>query len=284
VSPPPAPNSPDVGPDSGVDPDPAWTVHRRSGSAADLHGLDLLGTTTGDPTKDASPGLSRGIWLLDPSAPAVVLGSAQRFGPAASAGETHPLAGSDDTAVVVRRSGGGAVVLEPGATLWVDVVVPRHDPLWDDDVSTSSHWLGRAWVAALATVGIDAGMHTGPADQHPLARAACFAGLGPGEVTSHGRKLVGISQRRTRAGARFQCVAYTAPPPVDALLAALGDAVDADELALVLAGRTGWVPVDPGVLADALCHAIIAPGRSRSPSSPSLASPPAVSQAVECEQ
>ncbi|HEX2382259.1 MAG TPA: hypothetical protein VHI95_06460, partial [Acidimicrobiales bacterium] len=37
---------------------------------------------------------------------------------------------------------------------------------------------------------------------------ACFAGLGPGEVTIGGRKAVGISQRRTRAGARFQCVAY----------------------------------------------------------------------------
>jgi lipoate-protein ligase A len=36
----------------------------------------------------------------------------------------------------------------------------------------------------------------------------CFAGLGPGEVTVGGRKVVGISQRRTRDAARFQCVAY----------------------------------------------------------------------------
>ena len=33
----------------------------------------------------------------------------------------------------------------------------------------------------------------------------CFAGLGPGEVTVAGAKALGISQRRTRAGARFQC-------------------------------------------------------------------------------
>ncbi len=33
----------------------------------------------------------------------------------------------------------------------------------------------------------------------------CFAGLGRGEVTVAGRKVVGISQRRTRDGARFQC-------------------------------------------------------------------------------
>jgi lipoate-protein ligase A len=36
----------------------------------------------------------------------------------------------------------------------------------------------------------------------------CFAGLGPGEVSAGGRKLVGISQRRTRAAARFQCAVH----------------------------------------------------------------------------
>jgi lipoate-protein ligase A len=35
----------------------------------------------------------------------------------------------------------------------------------------------------------------------------CFAGLGPGEVLVDGRKVVGLSQRRTRAGARFHCAA-----------------------------------------------------------------------------
>jgi lipoate-protein ligase A len=35
----------------------------------------------------------------------------------------------------------------------------------------------------------------------------CFAGLGPGEVSVNGRKVVGISQRRSRQGARFQCAA-----------------------------------------------------------------------------
>lgn len=39
----------------------------------------------------------------------------------------------------------------------------------------------------------------------PLATVVCFAGLAPGEVTVDGAKVVGISQRRTRAGARFQC-------------------------------------------------------------------------------
>ena len=38
-----------------------------------------------------------------------------------------------------------------------------------------------------------------------LGPVVCFAGTGPGEVLVAGRKVVGISQRRTRAGARFQC-------------------------------------------------------------------------------
>ena len=36
----------------------------------------------------------------------------------------------------------------------------------------------------------------------------CFAGRGPGEVFVDARKAVGISQRRTRDGARFQCAIH----------------------------------------------------------------------------
>ena len=38
-----------------------------------------------------------------------------------------------------------------------------------------------------------------------LSPVVCFAGLAAGEVTVGGAKVVGISQRRTRAGGRFQC-------------------------------------------------------------------------------
>jgi hypothetical protein len=39
----------------------------------------------------------------------------------------------------------------------------------------------------------------------PWSARVCFAGLGPGEVVLKGRKVVGMSQRRTRHGALFQC-------------------------------------------------------------------------------
>lgn len=241
-----------------------WEIHHRTGTATHLHGLDLLGVaTTGTATNtgtDAGIGgvglpatLSRSVWFLEPTAPAVALGSAQRF-----AGAGIPVHGTE---VMVRRSGGGAVMLEPGVSLWIDVVLPRHDPLWDDDVSRSAHWLGQAWVQALASLGVGAAVHDGPTDRHALARAACFAGLGAGEVVHGGRKLVGISQRRTRDGARFQCVAYTASPNTDLLVDVLtdvvGDGLTTADLSEVLANTTGVIPLESWVLADAVCCAIM---------------------------
>ena len=46
------------------------------------------------------------------------------------------------------------------------------------------------------------------------SKLVCFAGLGPGEVTVAGAKVVGMGQRRTRAGALFQCAALLEWAPV----------------------------------------------------------------------
>jgi lipoate-protein ligase A len=133
------------------------------------------------------------VWVFEVDRPALVLGSRQ------------PLIEATDVEVVRRRSGGGAVYLEPSGTLWVDVVVPRGDELWDDDVSRATYWLGETWAAA---IGGRAAVHRGPMVRTEWSDLVCFAGLGPGEVTVDGLKVVGISQRRTRDAARFQCVAY----------------------------------------------------------------------------
>jgi lipoate-protein ligase A len=46
----------------------------------------------------------------------------------------------------------------------------------------------------------------GPLQHRPWSALACFAGVGPGEVLDgSGAKVVGISQRRSRYGALFQC-------------------------------------------------------------------------------
>lgn len=236
------------------DPASNWEVHRCHGTAAELHGLDLVEVT----------GVARSLWRMEVTGPAVVLGSVQAGGinwVSDDARDTEPSQHGDVGArlpevpeVAVRRSGGGAVRLEPKNGLWLDVVIPRSDPLWVDDVSHSALWLGQAWKQALETLGVDSRVHDGPADRHHHARAACFAGVGPGEVISGNRKLVGIAQRRTRQGARLQCVAYSQPPEIADLVAVVGG----DEaLGEHLRATTGVVEAAPDVLFAAVRHAIM---------------------------
>jgi hypothetical protein len=86
----------------------------------------------------------------------------------------------------------------------MDFWVPRGDPLWDDDVVLSTRWLGKLWVRALGLLGVEGlQVHEGRSVETEWSGSVCFAGLGPGEVSVAGAKLVGICQRRTRAGARF---------------------------------------------------------------------------------
>jgi lipoate---protein ligase len=161
-----------------------WRIHRAAGSADQLHARPL-------PDR-----IERAVHVLDVDRPALVLGSTQRDD--VVDGAACEAAGVD---VVRRRSGGGAVLLDPGAVLWVDVEVPRDDPLWDDDVGRAAWWVGELFAAALGAGDV----HRGALVRGALGELVCFAGLGPGEVTIGGAKVVGISQRRTRVGARFQC-------------------------------------------------------------------------------
>ncbi len=186
-------------------------VEQVSGSAADLHARALPPRAT--------------MWHFSVTRPAVVLGSTQRDDVV-----DHELAAARGVDVARRRSGGGAVWLAPGGTLWVDVVLPRDDPRWDDDVSRSALWLGEAWSQVIRDVtGASAEVHRGAMVCTALSTKACFAGVGPGEVSIGHRKVAGISQRRTRAAARFQCVAYERwdPAPLAELLHLPADAAAA---------------------------------------------------------
>lgn len=179
---------------------------------------------------------ARAAWVFEPTAPALVLGSTQSL---------DVVRADADVEVVTRRSGGGAVLVVPGDVLWVDVIVPAGDELWDDDVGRSFGWLGATWQAALAEVGVATTAHEGALVRTRWSDLVCFAGLGPGELRNEaGEKVVGLSQRRTREVARFQCAVLGAWDP-DALLDLL--ALSADEQAVA---RGELRAVAAGVAAD----------------------------------
>jgi lipoate-protein ligase A len=165
-------------------------VERRTGSAGEFHAA---------PIPDRLP--SAVAWVFELDRPALVLGSGQRE-EVADARATR----AAGTEVVRRHSGGGAVLLNPRRCSWIDVLLPRHDPRWSDDVGTSAHWLGDTWASALRDLGVDAAVHRGALQKTTWGPLVCFGAVGPGEVIVGARKVVGISQRRTRIGARFQCL------------------------------------------------------------------------------
>ena len=174
---------------------PAAIITKR-GSAAELHALE-------PPVSD-----SRELWVLDATRPAVVLGSSQS--------EPDGLAvwaearGLD---VARRRSGGGAVLVDPAQTIWLDLLLPAADSAHHDDLGAMFCAVGDVIATTLRSCGLDehgpVTVHRtrpGPEerDRDSLARRICFAGLGWGEVLIGPHKAVGLSQRRTRWGARVQ--------------------------------------------------------------------------------
>ncbi|MDY7101378.1 MAG: hypothetical protein S0880_09340 [Actinomycetota bacterium] len=163
-----------------------WIVEHVHGPAGELHHRA--------PPTDGR----RHAWFAHPTRPALVLGSTEPDDHVDAAALAS--AGTD---LVRRRSGGGAVLVDDDL-VWVDVLIGRDDPLWDDDVGRATHWVGRAWAEVLADLGVVAEVHTGGLDRGAWGDRFCFAGLGAGEVTVGGRKVVGISQRRTRSVARLQ--------------------------------------------------------------------------------
>jgi len=189
----------------------SYAVRSFSGSASSFHARTL----------DVDPAPE--VWAFAVDRAALVLGSTQR--PDVVDDAACAAAGVE---VVRRRSGGGLVLLEPGAAVWFDVVVPAaalRDAGVGDDVGASMRWLGRHVVTALGDLGVDGvDVHRGGMDAcSSWCPLVCFAGIGPGEVLRDHVKLVGLSQRRTRAGARFQCAVHVTWSP--------------DHLTPLLAGR-----------------------------------------------
>jgi lipoate-protein ligase A len=175
--------------------DSSWKLYTELVSAGEQHGRDLVA--------------ERSVWDVRITRKAIVLGSRQDESLLNS-----ELCSRDEIEIVRRRSGGGIVFLAPGEHVWLDVVVPRGDVLWSDDVAQASWWLGDVWVQTLHSLGLNnVNVHRESLSSDAWGDLLCFAGVGPGEVVQRDdeemSKLVGISQRRTRDYARFQCTIYT---------------------------------------------------------------------------
>jgi len=165
-----------------------WGRHDWTGTAADFHAMELPH--------------DRALWWCNVETPTVILGSTQSF-------DDVNQNSADESGVLVsrRRSGGGAVFVHPSDSVWIDITISRDDPLWNDDVAESMLWLGELFVAALSP-WVQAEVYRESFSIGLDGRVVCFASSSPGEVFVGPNKLVGISQRRGREGARFQCVLY----------------------------------------------------------------------------
>jgi len=176
-------------------------VEERTATPAELH--------ASWPATDGDPGVRR-IAVCRPTRTAVVVGSTQPVDVVDA--EVARRAGID---IVRRRSGGGAVLVTPDDPVWVDVWLPAGDPRWSTDVTAAFGWVGTAWAAALERLGLDRVQvqGAGPGACTRWSSLVCFGGVGAGEVSVGGRKVVGLAQRRNRRGAWFHtaCVRHWDP-------------------------------------------------------------------------
>ena len=165
-----------------------WGRHDWTGTAADFHAMELP--------------YERALWWCNVETPTLILGSSQSL-------DDLNQKSADESGVLVsrRRSGGGAVFVHPSDSVWIDITISRDDPLWKDDVAQSMLWLGELFVEALSP-WVHAEVFRDTFSNGIDGRVVCFASSSPGEVFIGANKLVGISQRRGRDGARFQCVLY----------------------------------------------------------------------------
>jgi len=144
-------------------------------------------------------GATRLVRVIEPVGAALVLGSTTNE-------EAFALDQADRHGyeVVRRASGGGAVLVAPGAQVWLMVYLSRDDPLVLDDLGRSFLWIGETVREVLARSGLATSLVDRRVTNPPLAREICFAGLGFGEVVLQGRKVLGLAQRRTRDTVVFQ--------------------------------------------------------------------------------
>jgi lipoate-protein ligase A len=114
--------------------------------------------------------------------------------------------------VVRRRGGGGAVLVEPTSTVWVDVWIPATSGLHSIDATSSLRRVGGLFREALVTLGV-VGPEVVDLAAAPRQATACFDALGNGELVVDGSKLLGLAAWRSREGSLLQSAMYVDDAP-----------------------------------------------------------------------
>jgi lipoate-protein ligase A len=146
------------------------------------------------------------VWTC--ARPGVALGRAQRRDPYMA------LRAKADIIDLCRRATGGGALLAGPWLLGTSVVLPAGHAFVSADMDESFRWFGQLHADWLAGFGIDA--KCVPPAQARSDRSlawACFGGLSPWDVEVSGRKIVALSQARTRNGVLLGSAVLVGPPP-----------------------------------------------------------------------
>ena len=141
------------------------------------------------------------IWVIEPKDSCLVLGKSQRGKDFLNLSYLE----EQNINLTVRQSGGGAVLVSPEDMLWVDIFVPKESRFWLADIAKASIWIGGIWRDALKRLDIECSLFHENFSRSEASDLICFIGRAPGELFIDNRKILGISQRRSKHGTRFQC-------------------------------------------------------------------------------
>jgi len=164
--------------------------------------------------------------------PAIVLGLSQRRRHAEIAART-----GEALAVLVRASGGGAVLAGPWM-IGVSVLLPPRHPLAAGALVDSYRWFGELHARVLRAFGVESRLLSPQQLREGDSRVggveplpwACFGALSPWELVDSGnRKLSGLAQQRRTTGIALVAGTLLCRPPWSMLCEALdrGDALEA---------------------------------------------------------
>ena len=141
------------------------------------------------------------IWIIEPKDTCLVLGKSQR----GRAFLNLSYLEEQNINLTVRQSGGGAVLVSPEDMLWVDIFIPQRSKFWIPDIAKASIGIGKIWHDALKRLDLECSLFDQKFSRSEASDLICFISRAAGELFVGNRKILGISQRRSKFGTRFQC-------------------------------------------------------------------------------